>query len=485
MLSDFVTDLKNNFCWKLRKNNCSSLSLVDARKGNYSEISCVKIVLRNFLLEISLREISGSGKAAFLWKGSVDKRVERGRNCCSFFDSLIVVAMENNNNNNNNYDAMGMDALRQEVGRRGLKGKRSKEEMRALLRADDRARLAAQPAGPEGAVVAVEGLAIGLPDGVAPVGAGGVQVDVGPAIGDEVHVERQQDNVAGPVGVGYPPVHHNAALGIPPPLPATHLVGVVAGNPPQQLVGLGEGTHSHPPALNGTRIGVGIPLPSPASQHVGEVGNPVSSEGHGSASDEDRHQPFQEILDYIRMQDDRNGSVASELEKMKRKHNAKQKWPKLEFESDRSQHEYDSLREIGRELEMALNASSWRATLDSLGKVQHLAAERATVLVVAEEQGWTTAGFIPEKKGSFLDAFKERTKEASRKAAKHKDKKGKKRKYPFYPKSSSPSQGNKSEGGEKKRPTPACFGCGGPHFIKKCPNRFKNGGSAAAPASTN
>jgi len=93
MLSDFVTDLKNNFCWKLRKNNCSSLSLVDARKGNYSEISCVKIVLRNFLLEISLREISGSGKAAFLWKGSVDKRVERGRNCCSFFDSLIVVAI--------------------------------------------------------------------------------------------------------------------------------------------------------------------------------------------------------------------------------------------------------------------------------------------------------------------------------------------------------------------------------------------------------
>src|SRR6185369_6885083 len=66
-------------------------------------------------------------------------------------------------------------------------------------------------------------------------------------------------------------------------------------------------------------------------------------------------------------------------------------WPEKHFEKSRDQHEYDTLREIGKSLDLALYSSSVEEALDYIETMKASAKNRLTTLRVAKDYEWDVA----------------------------------------------------------------------------------------------
>ncbi|CAG8698779.1 8758_t:CDS:2, partial [Acaulospora morrowiae] len=101
-------------------------------------------------------------------------------------------------------------------------------------------------------------------------------------------------------------------------------------------------------------------------------------------------------------------------------------WPDRKFEKLRDQHEYNTLRSIGQELDLALNTTSGTEALQYVENARTISKERMVVLNVASEYGWDVAAELPQSKNKTMFEYSEVIEKAKQSASL---KKSSKRKY--------------------------------------------------------
>ncbi|CAG8788574.1 12712_t:CDS:1, partial [Acaulospora morrowiae] len=92
-------------------------------------------------------------------------------------------------------------------------------------------------------------------------------------------------------------------------------------------------------------------------------------------------------------------------------------WPDRKFEKLRDQHEYDTLRSIGYELDLALNTTSGTEALQYIENARTMSKERMIVLNVASEYGWDVAAELPQSKNKNMIEYSEAIEKAKQAAS--------------------------------------------------------------------
>ncbi|CAG8504357.1 4450_t:CDS:1 [Acaulospora morrowiae] len=77
-------------------------------------------------------------------------------------------------------------------------------------------------------------------------------------------------------------------------------------------------------------------------------------------------------------------------------------WQKHKFEKSRDQHEYNALRKIGKELDLAMESRSTTEVVDYINNARELAASRMFTLRVTEGYGWDIASALPDTQDDWM-----------------------------------------------------------------------------------
>ncbi|CAG8776193.1 13659_t:CDS:1, partial [Acaulospora morrowiae] len=88
---------------------------------------------------------------------------------------------------------------------------------------------------------------------------------------------------------------------------------------------------------------------------------------------------------------DRLNTVSAQVHDTKQRVEVNETWQKHKFEKSRDQHEYNALRKIGKELDLAMESRSTTEVVDHINNARELAASRMFTLRVAEGYGWDIA----------------------------------------------------------------------------------------------
>ncbi|CAG8758524.1 12858_t:CDS:2, partial [Racocetra fulgida] len=86
------------------------------------------------------------------------------------------------------------------------------------------------------------------------------------------------------------------------------------------------------------------------------------------------------------------------VEETRTKSKIDDEWPEQNFEKQRDQHEYDTIRAIGKELDLALNALSVDEALEYIESAKKRVKDRLTTLRVVKKYGWDVAVELPLSK---------------------------------------------------------------------------------------
>jgi hypothetical protein len=101
-----------------------------------------------------------------------------------------------------------------------------------------------------------------------------------------------------------------------------------------------------------------------------------------------------------------------EIRKMLIKKSADDYYPNMELKKLKLQHEYDSLRDIGRAVMVCEAAESEMERVELFACVKQLITARAAAIVTADKEGWGIAQFIEAERPNFLQDTKALVKEA-------------------------------------------------------------------------
>lgn len=192
---------------------------------------------------------------------------------------------------------------------------------------------------------------------------------------------------------------------------------------------------------------------------------------------------IEELVNHYQRQEDEIRGMAQQLEILRSKNEAEERWPERKFKKPKLQHEYDALKSMGRSLYHLSHANTRLEMNEWIKKLKDQLEERGQVVVTAEEEGWAVASQLHEDVGSFLEDRKDFLKEARKKAKKSKTSK-------FFPSSPSPylqrtwgksnpsadntqspypRTGKPGFSNQQAPPHITCWKCKGNHYKSNCP----------------
>ncbi|CAG8513685.1 26233_t:CDS:2, partial [Gigaspora rosea] len=129
-----------------------------------------------------------------------------------------------------------------------------------------------------------------------------------------------------------------------------------------------------------------IPLPKPALPNIKEQDPKITGETKPA------------ILGF----DDRLNSVIAQIQDTRQRVEINDAWPNHKFEKYRDQHEYDTLRLVGRELDLAMESRNVQDAINCIESVREKIANRMFTLRVAEGYGWDIAAALPNTQDDWL-----------------------------------------------------------------------------------
>jgi hypothetical protein len=94
--------------------------------------------------------------------------------------------------------------------------------------------------------------------------------------------------------------------------------------------------------------------------------------------------------------------VNTRVEETQAKVKIEDDWPEKHFKNPRDQHEYDALKVIEKNLDLALNSFSVEEALEYIETAKERAKDRITTLKVAKNYGWEVAAELPQSKDKGL-----------------------------------------------------------------------------------
>ncbi|RIB06360.1 hypothetical protein C2G38_2046848 [Gigaspora rosea] len=156
-------------------------------------------------------------------------------------------------------------------------------------------------------------------------------------------------------------------------------------------------------------------LPSSLPQDTGETSDhplqasKTSKKRKSQTEEEDPDSMFGKVLtNFQKLEnamlnfDDKLNLMAHQVQETRNKADIKEAWPKHKFEKHRDQHEYDTLRQVGRELDMAIDSGTMEDITSHINAAKDLVGNRMFTLRVAEGFGWDIASALPDTQDDWL-----------------------------------------------------------------------------------
>ncbi|CAG8715030.1 2759_t:CDS:1, partial [Acaulospora morrowiae] len=126
-------------------------------------------------------------------------------------------------------------------------------------------------------------------------------------------------------------------------------------------------------------------------------------------SDEDRESTenkmlteFKRLESAVLTMNDKLNNVTAQVHDTRQKVEVNETWQKHKFEKSRDQHEYDALRKIGKELDLAMESRSTMEVVDHINNAREIALNRIFTLRVAEGYGWDIASALPDTQNDWM-----------------------------------------------------------------------------------
>ncbi|CAG8783300.1 2553_t:CDS:1, partial [Acaulospora colombiana] len=76
--------------------------------------------------------------------------------------------------------------------------------------------------------------------------------------------------------------------------------------------------------------------------------------------------------------------------------------PKHKFDKHRDQYEYDSIRTIGKELDLILDSRDISEVIHNINRAQEMAKSRMVTLRIVEGYGWDIASVLPDAQYDWM-----------------------------------------------------------------------------------
>jgi hypothetical protein len=199
-----------------------------------------------------------------------------------------------------------------------------------------------------------------------------------------------------------------------------------------------------------------------------------------------------EILDELRFMCSKVAQLEEKFSAFQRREKSVECWPDYELQSERSQYEYDNIKEVARLLICITPESDPAEMYDIVQKALARLEKRAVVIITGSEENWETAKALEgaSDTGSFLKKWTRNRKEARQQvmnASKAVNKKRRREFVPFFREFPS------GQGGQYQQPRRAvipiqCWRCNGPHLARMCPqwkpqipNKKRNSNKGSTP----
>ncbi|RIB05481.1 hypothetical protein C2G38_592425 [Gigaspora rosea] len=132
--------------------------------------------------------------------------------------------------------------------------------------------------------------------------------------------------------------------------------------------------------------------------------------------------------------DNRLNSVTAQIQDTRQKVEINDAWPNHKFEKYRDQHEYDTLRLVGRDLDFAVESRNVHDAINCIESAREKIANRIFTLRVTEGYGWDIAAALPDTQDDWLkgkDSLIEKAKVLAEVKKNKRQKSGKSGKYGF------------------------------------------------------
>ncbi|CAG8446642.1 12480_t:CDS:2, partial [Acaulospora morrowiae] len=111
---------------------------------------------------------------------------------------------------------------------------------------------------------------------------------------------------------------------------------------------------------------------------------------------------FKQLESAVLTMNDKLNTVTAQAHDTKQKVEVNETWQKYKFEKSHDQHEYDALRKIGKELDLAMESRSTMEVMDHINNAREIASNRIFTLRVAEGYGWDIASALPDTQNDWM-----------------------------------------------------------------------------------
>ncbi|CAG8513192.1 22299_t:CDS:2 [Gigaspora rosea] len=186
-----------------------------------------------------------------------------------------------------------------------------------------------------------------------------------------------------------------------------------------------------------------ISTPKPATPNIkeqdpnitGKTSESPSCEHEGSETLEQKMlTAFKKLETSVLGFDNRLNSVTAQIQDTRQKVEINDAWPNHKFEKYRDQHEYDTLRLVGRDLDFAVESRNVHDAINCIESAREKIANRIFTLRVTEGYGWDIAAALPDTQDDWLkgkDSLIEKAKVLAEVKKNKRQKSGKSGKYGF------------------------------------------------------